>query len=495
MCPGCREIFFRFEFTVAEEDTGNGRLTRVSKLPVVRWCGQVDQFPDETSGAGHLEDTWKHLSGVLMDAQWISTRKYDDKFTAAHRLQLLLGIANGLEYRMQSTYGYESPQNNVLLDDGCNARLTDFGYASLVGEIPDALGYSKHLLYALALFAEPHQGTFPIQKKCPIAQPRATSTLLEMWLSRCCRVNSHGQSFDATKSFYLSWPEVIDLTGHNPILSMTNTGHTLRLAVPDRQHDISPAVGALSPSRTIQYPHHLIPESSSSTVPPFRREPLTYNVPEGDNEAAEKPDYFRSIIKSVDQIPDQILIFPKQPPTCAQQVWCCVPPALESGPMGPDQLNLHRASGHLVQVIVAGSKMPTLCVLYQAVVLIRGPTTRNVRSIANGPAAARASLESMTALHLRRVQQDICRVDALNRHLRSEGGAECQRILDAARDAEVLLLWPGWSTPSSLERREQGNWTPNVEATLTMALMSKEIGFEVSRERNGITPNYRVSLP
>lgn len=77
----------------------------------------------------------------------------------------------------------------------------------------------------------------------------------------------------------------------------------------------------------------------------------------------------RSKLDSNVSVPDQILIFPKQPPTCAQQVWCCVPPALESGPMGPDQLNLHRASGHLVQVIVAGSKMPTLCVLYQAVVV------------------------------------------------------------------------------------------------------------------------------
>ncbi|KAG9316124.1 hypothetical protein JVU11DRAFT_3801 [Chiua virens] len=44
------------------------------------------------------------------------------------------------------------------------------------------------------------------------------------------------------------------------------------------------------------------------------------------------------------------------------------------------------------------------------------------------------------------------RMDALNRHLRSEGGAECQRILDAAKDSERLPVpkteekaWPGMS--------------------------------------------------
>jgi len=44
------------------------------------------------------------------------------------------------------------------------------------------------------------------------------------------------------------------------------------------------------------------------------------------------------------------------------------------------------------------------------------------------------------------------RMDALNRHLRSEGGAECQRILDAAKDTERIQVpktedkgWPGMS--------------------------------------------------
>ena len=32
-------------------------------------------------------------------------------------------------------------QNNVLLDGDYSARLADFGYASLVGNIPEALGY------------------------------------------------------------------------------------------------------------------------------------------------------------------------------------------------------------------------------------------------------------------------------------------------------------------------------------------------------------------
>ncbi|KAF8123353.1 hypothetical protein EV363DRAFT_1106523, partial [Boletus edulis] len=32
-------------------------------------------------------------------------------------------------------------QTNVLLDDNCVARLTDFGYASMIGDIPEALLY------------------------------------------------------------------------------------------------------------------------------------------------------------------------------------------------------------------------------------------------------------------------------------------------------------------------------------------------------------------
>lgn len=34
-------------------------------------------------------------------------------------------------------------QNNVLLDADCTARLTDFGYSSLVGNIPEALTYLR----------------------------------------------------------------------------------------------------------------------------------------------------------------------------------------------------------------------------------------------------------------------------------------------------------------------------------------------------------------
>lgn len=44
------------------------------------------------------------------------------------------------------------------------------------------------------------------------------------------------------------------------------------------------------------------------------------------------------------------------------------------------------------------------------------------------------------------------RMDALNRHLRSEGGAECQRVLDAAKDSERVPMpkteEAGWSTTS-----------------------------------------------
>ncbi|KAG6379364.1 kinase-like domain-containing protein [Boletus reticuloceps] len=70
--------------------------------------------------------------------------KHDDQLSIAHRLQLLLDVANGLCY----LHSFVTPiihgdlsGNNVLLDHNYTARLTDFGYASMTGDLPEALLY------------------------------------------------------------------------------------------------------------------------------------------------------------------------------------------------------------------------------------------------------------------------------------------------------------------------------------------------------------------
>ncbi|KAF8557899.1 kinase-like protein [Imleria badia] len=68
--------------------------------------------------------------------------KYDGHLNIVHRLQFLLDISNGLHYlhSLPIIHG-DLNCNNILLDEGYTARLADFGYASLVGDIPEALGY------------------------------------------------------------------------------------------------------------------------------------------------------------------------------------------------------------------------------------------------------------------------------------------------------------------------------------------------------------------
>ncbi|KAG6379363.1 kinase-like domain-containing protein [Boletus reticuloceps] len=68
--------------------------------------------------------------------------QHGDQLTIAHRLQLLLDIANGLCYLHSFAptpfiHG-DLSSHNVLLDRNYNARLTDFGYASMIGDNPEA---------------------------------------------------------------------------------------------------------------------------------------------------------------------------------------------------------------------------------------------------------------------------------------------------------------------------------------------------------------------
>ncbi|KAF9237887.1 kinase-like domain-containing protein [Melanogaster broomeanus] len=67
---------------------------------------------------------------------------FDEKLAVAHRLQLLLDIANGLLYlHTQSIVHGDLTPNNVLIDESYCARLVDFGFASVIGETPEALRY------------------------------------------------------------------------------------------------------------------------------------------------------------------------------------------------------------------------------------------------------------------------------------------------------------------------------------------------------------------
>ncbi|KAG6382182.1 quinon protein alcohol dehydrogenase-like superfamily [Boletus reticuloceps] len=70
--------------------------------------------------------------------------KYHDNLDLGHRLRFLLDIANGLQYlhSLAIVHG-DLNCNNVLLDADYTARLADFGYASLVGIIPEALTYLR----------------------------------------------------------------------------------------------------------------------------------------------------------------------------------------------------------------------------------------------------------------------------------------------------------------------------------------------------------------
>lgn len=102
----------------------------------------------------------------------------------------------------------------MLLDEKHNARLTDFGYASLIGEMPDALAY----LQASTLrpgavrwaapeyfFSNPEEMVHCTTKSDIYSFGNIAlqvSSVLSTWslfllIYRYCLVNCHGQSFDA----------------------------------------------------------------------------------------------------------------------------------------------------------------------------------------------------------------------------------------------------------------------------------------------------------
>ncbi|KAF8553718.1 WD40 repeat-like protein [Imleria badia] len=67
--------------------------------------------------------------------------KNDNNLDLGYRLRVLLNIASGLHYCGFPIVHGDLNCNNVLLDADYTARLADFGYASMIGNIPEALAY------------------------------------------------------------------------------------------------------------------------------------------------------------------------------------------------------------------------------------------------------------------------------------------------------------------------------------------------------------------
>ncbi|KAG8220541.1 WD40-repeat-containing domain protein [Butyriboletus roseoflavus] len=137
----------RFNFTT-EGDASNksvkmlcrelGIWKRLDHINIVPFLGIAYGFGME--GSMSLVSLWmpnESLHNFLM--------KYEDKIDVEHRLKFLQDIVNGLHYLHSFpiapvVHGDLNP-NNVVLDEDYTARLVDFGYASLVGNIPEVLGY------------------------------------------------------------------------------------------------------------------------------------------------------------------------------------------------------------------------------------------------------------------------------------------------------------------------------------------------------------------
>ncbi|KAI9573298.1 kinase-like domain-containing protein [Boletus coccyginus] len=136
---------FRFELTTTEGDKPAkmvrrelGIWRRLQHKNIVPFLGIAYGFGK--CGTMSLVSLWMP-NGTLQEFLAI----HDSTLDVAHRLQLLLDIANGLHYLHSFSicpivHG-DLHCTNILLDADNTARLTDFGYASLVGDILEALTY------------------------------------------------------------------------------------------------------------------------------------------------------------------------------------------------------------------------------------------------------------------------------------------------------------------------------------------------------------------
>ncbi|KAF9230671.1 kinase-like domain-containing protein, partial [Melanogaster broomeanus] len=91
-------------------------------------------------GSGHFP---------CMVSMWMSNgtltsyiKKCGTELALSNRLQLVEGIATGLEYlHSQNIVHGDLHPMNVLIDSEHNARLTDFGFTQVLGSVQEPIGY------------------------------------------------------------------------------------------------------------------------------------------------------------------------------------------------------------------------------------------------------------------------------------------------------------------------------------------------------------------
>ncbi|KIJ67306.1 hypothetical protein HYDPIDRAFT_108020 [Hydnomerulius pinastri MD-312] len=140
----------RFKLALDEDRDENGRGAKILRRELGIWRRldhpNIVPFLGVVSGFGpsvSLVSMWMpngtlHAYLGKCDSSCDST----SALSPAQRLRLIVDIASGLEYlhSIPVVHG-DLTSSNVLVDGNCSARLVDFGYSTVVGEIPEALGY------------------------------------------------------------------------------------------------------------------------------------------------------------------------------------------------------------------------------------------------------------------------------------------------------------------------------------------------------------------
>ncbi|KAF8124565.1 kinase-like domain-containing protein [Boletus edulis] len=124
---------FRFAFSI--DGDANNRSTKMVRRELGVW--RRLSHANVVSGVMSLVSLWMRHGSLHHFLE-----KHADNLSVQHRLKFLLDIANGLCYLHSFPIVHGDLNcNNVLLDADYTVRLADFGYASLVGSIPEALTY------------------------------------------------------------------------------------------------------------------------------------------------------------------------------------------------------------------------------------------------------------------------------------------------------------------------------------------------------------------
>ncbi|KAI9568807.1 kinase-like domain-containing protein [Boletus coccyginus] len=129
---------FRFKFTLAGDADNESLKMLRRELGIWRRLNHTNIVPFLGIAYGFGMDGAMSLVSLWMSNDTLQNclEVHDDKLGA------LLDIANGLQYlhSLSIVHG-DLNCNNVLLDADYTVRLGDFGHASLVGNIPEALSY------------------------------------------------------------------------------------------------------------------------------------------------------------------------------------------------------------------------------------------------------------------------------------------------------------------------------------------------------------------